>query len=365
MKKNLRVLILTPTTLPDISGNAISAERWRQSLIGKGLFVRVIATTNLDADNLVKNIESNKADVVHAHHVSKAGGLFLDQKIIEQYDGLPLVVSPAGTDILSQDGQVHNLNTIVARVCRRACIIVTQGEWTANRLATLFPDLKNRILHVPKTYTWFGDDSFDLRKITGWSPKHFVFFLPAGIRPVKRNLETLIAMRSVYELRPHVRLVFAGKPLDQDYAARFQEELERQSEFAQWIPIIPHGSMRSAYATVDVVINSSSSEGLSNAVLEAIGAGKPILASDIPGNRWPIIGRENVPACGLLFELSDKNDFIRQALKLVDDGQLRNELNKAGRDRASKWPGVDAEASGLIYAYEEAIRRQHKRSLNL
>lgn len=360
MKRNLRVLVLTPTTLPDISGNAISAERWRQSLTNRGLEVHVVATAHLNAGYLIKSLENIKPDVVHAHHISKAGALFLDRKITERFAGLPLVISPAGTDIMSQEGQMNDLGTIVAQVCRRASVIITQGEWTANRLSMLFPDLINRILHVPKAFAWFGDDSFDIRKVTGWLPEDFVFFLPAGIRPVKRNIETLLAMKQIHRMRSHIRLMFAGPSLDKDYTARFQEELVRCGEFAKWLPIIPCGSMRSAYTSVDVVINSSFSEGLSNAVLEAIAAGKPILASDIPGNRWPILGDGNVSPCGLLFDIADANDFVRQASKLIDDGELRNKLSQAGTDRASTWPNPDEEARGLIYAYKQAIERQHK-----
>jgi glycosyltransferase involved in cell wall biosynthesis len=360
--RDLRILILTPTTLPDISGNAISAERWKESLVKKGLSVNVIATEHLDAFNLAKSLESIKPDVVHAHHVSRSGALFIERIIAERFARLPLVVSPAGTDILSQDGQTYDLGTLVAQVCRRACVIVTQGEWTAKRLSALFPDVQNRILHVPKAFAWFGNDNFDLRESAGWSPDHFVFFLPAGIRPVKRNLETLLAIEKIYAMRPHIRLVFAGPSLDQEYTTRFQEELERHSKFARWIPIIPHGSMRSAYASVDVVLNSSSSEGLSNAVLEAIAAGRPILASDIPGNRWPILGESDVSPCGLLFKVSDDNDFIRLALKLIDDEKLRNQLSQAGADRAATWPGPDEEAAGLIHAYKDAIKKAARES---
>lgn len=360
MMRDPRILILTPTTLPDISGNAITAERWRQSLIKKGLLVNVHATEHLNPGSLVEHLKNIKPDVVHAHHISKAGAMFLNPHITERFARLPLVISPAGTDILSQEEHVRDTGTIVAQVCRRARVIVAQGEWVAERLSALIPDVKDNILHVPKSFMWFGDENFDLRKLAGWSSEHFVFFLPAGIRPVKRNLETLHAIARIHEMRPHIRLAFAGPSLDKDYTVRFQEDLERFGEFAKWIPIIPYGSMRSTYTSVDVVINSSSSEGLSNAVIEAIAAGKPILASDIPGNRWPILGNEDTSTCGLLFNVSDTNDFMRLALRLIDDGDLRNQLSQASTDRASSWPVPDNEAAGLIYAYEQAIKKQHE-----
>ena len=37
-----RLLILTPTALPVVTGNAMTAERWRRSLVGMGLDVRVL-----------------------------------------------------------------------------------------------------------------------------------------------------------------------------------------------------------------------------------------------------------------------------------------------------------------------------------
>lgn len=364
MKRSLRILILTPTTFPNISGNAISTERWRQSLIKKGLSVQVVAAEHLDADDLIESLENSKPDVVHAHHISRAGALLLDNKIAQRFARLPLVISPAGTDILFQEGRLHDLETIIAQVCKRASVIVTQGEWVTERLSALIPDVKDKIMYVPKSFAWFGDDNFDLRKFAGWSSEHFVFFLPAGIRPVKRNLETLLAIARIHEMRPHIRLALAGPSIDQEYGARFQEEVERHSEWARWIPIIPSASIHSAYTSADAVINSSSSEGLSNSVIEAIAAGKPVLASDIPGNRWPIKGEGGAASeCGLLFDVLDINDFIKHALKIVDDGALRNELSKAAMDRASKWPNPDEEASGLIQAYEEAVRRHHEQLL--
>jgi L-malate glycosyltransferase len=360
VRRHLKILILVPTTLPRISGNAITAERWRQALIRKGLNVHVLATEELDSGTLLQCIENLQPDVIHAHHVSRAGVFMLDPRIVDRYPGLPLVVSPAGTDLFVQEGHCCDRGSVVPRVCRKASVIVTQSKWTSEKLSELFPDVQGRIVHVPKAFSWFGKDKFELREATGWQQKEVIFFHPAGIRPVKRILETLQAFKEIHSVRTQARLVFAGPPLDQDYTAIFQEELERCSAFARWIPVIPHGAMYSAYEAADVVVNASSSEGLSNALLEAIAAGRPILASDIPGNKWQVMGETEKSPCGLLFNVDECSDFVKKAIKLIDDDGLRSRLGKTGRERAASWPGPDEEAGSLIHAYRQAIERQRE-----
>jgi glycosyltransferase involved in cell wall biosynthesis len=362
MKGQLRVLILVPTAMPGISGNAVTAERWKNALIEKGLNVKILATEHIDASALLDCIENFRPDVMHAHHVSRAGSLTLDLRIRDHCQRLPLVVSPAGTDLSPLDAPGNDWENIVPHVCRRACVIITQSEWTAKKLSELFPDVKSRIIHVPKALSWFGEDRFDLRKTLGWQQEYIIFFQPAGIRPVKRNLETLRAFQEVHSSRPRARLVFAGPSLDPGYTALFQEDLERFSAFARWIPVIPHGAMRSAYESADVVVNASSSEGLSNALLEAIASGRAVLVSDIPGNRWPVMGGAMVSPCGLLFNLNDRNDFIQKAIQLIDDYELRKWFGLAGGERAALWPSPEEEASGLVHAYEQAIVRQREKA---
>lgn len=50
----MRLLILTPTALPSITGNAITTERWRMSLQKKEVDVEVLATPEIEADGLIQ-----------------------------------------------------------------------------------------------------------------------------------------------------------------------------------------------------------------------------------------------------------------------------------------------------------------------
>jgi len=113
--------------------------------------------------------------------------------------------------------------------------------------------------------------------------------------------------------------------------------------------------MRSAYQAADIVLNTSFSEGLSNVLIEAIASGKPLLAADIEGNRWPVQGEVGDRPCGLLYDPQDMDDFIAKAIRLVDDHALRSALAQACRERAAAWPPPEMEIKGLMAAYQQAI----------
>jgi len=90
---------------------------------------------------------------------------------------------------------------------------------------------------IPKSIVYLGKDDFDLRGAAGCGPKDLLFFLPAGIRPVKGNLECLRMLKGVHEQRPQIRVLFAGDPLDPEYSAKFEREVKELQAFARWIPL--------------------------------------------------------------------------------------------------------------------------------
>jgi glycosyltransferase involved in cell wall biosynthesis len=79
----------------------------------------------------------------------------------------------------------------------------------------------------------------------------------------------------------------------------------------------------------DVLWLGSEYEGQSNALLEAMSAGVPVIATDIAGNRDLIT--DNVS--GFLVPVGDRFEFARRTHWLLDDESLRQRLGEAGRER--------------------------------
>ena len=109
------------------------------------------------------------------------------------------------------------------------------------------------------------------------------YFLAVGRLTVQKNVHRLIEGFNLFaERRPDVTLVIAGGVDDESYMAQVRPLLNPRVAL---LGRLPRSGMGALYANAHVYVNSSIHEGSSNAVLEAISWGAPVLLSDIPENR--------------------------------------------------------------------------------
>lgn len=354
MISETRILILTPTALPTITGNAMTAERWRRSLSGLGLRVEVFPVQGAEPSGLTQVLANFEPRLIHAHHAWQAGSLLFDPRVESAIGKIPLVVSPGGTD-MNVEWKVRERKELISRVFQRSRFVVTQSEEMLHRLRKVFPEGRAHLTFIPKSFLWLGDEVFDLRGAANCRQGEILFFFPAGIRSIKGNLECLQMLEKVFAARPRIRAVFAGAAIDPGYSSRFERAINRFRSFACWLPPISPRAIRSGYEAADIVLNASRSEGLSNALIEATAVGRPVLASKIPGNRWPVLGDDGNHPMGLLYDLDDPKDFLKKALILVDEEEVRMRLGEAGKKRGAVLPTPEEEATHLARVYEQAL----------
>ncbi|KLU03846.1 glycosyl transferase, group 1 [Rhodopirellula islandica] len=92
---------------------------------------------------------------------------------------------------------------------------------------------------------------------------------------------------------------------------------------------------------------ASEYEGQSNAVIEAMLAGVPVVASDIPGNRDLVIEGET----GWLFPLGDEAALVRRSLSALNDPEECKRVSERARQRIVTEFSLDAMVERHIELY--------------
>ncbi|MHB8969526.1 MAG: glycosyltransferase [Pirellulaceae bacterium] len=97
----------------------------------------------------------------------------------------------------------------------------------------------------------------------------------------------------------------------------------------------------------------SSYEGQSNAVMEAMQAGIPVIATDIPGNRDLVVPEET----GFLYPVGDRATLARLTHRLLDDPALAARFSAAAKQRIRERFHVDTMIQRHVALYERLLDR--------
>jgi glycosyltransferase involved in cell wall biosynthesis len=107
----------------------------------------------------------------------------------------------------------------------------------------------------------------------------------------------------------------------------------------------------------DAYVLPSTAEGMSNSLLEAMAAGLPAVASDVPGNR-DVSGEGR---CAALFAPGDVDSLTGALRVLVDDPIRARELARAGQERALAEYDLAGVADRYLAVYRELTNRSRLR----
>lgn len=105
--------------------------------------------------------------------------------------------------------------------------------------------------------------------------------------------------------------------------------------------------MHTFLKAIDVFVMPSLYEGLSNAMLEALHAGLPIVSSDVPSQREVLQRTSDGLIAGVLVSLDKSNEWAKEILRLKMDKNYSEKLHQNALIRARDFT-VDKMANGYI-----------------
>jgi glycosyltransferase involved in cell wall biosynthesis len=189
----------------------------------------------------------------------------------------------------------------------------------------------------------------------GLEPDSYVLFL--GRLSPEKNCGLLID--AFEKLDSPVKLVFGGgSSHTDDYVARLRE---RQSERIKFLDWLSGDALEEVLTNAAIFVLPSDIEGLSLALLDAMGAGLCVLASDVPENM------EAIGDAGFAFKHGDAHDLQRMLALLLSNPVVRENAGRRAQERIRQqylWETVVTEMqsvySSLFDLPQKTLSRQRK-----
>ena len=304
--------------MPFSCGNSLLAERLSAGLVSRG---HEVALFGIHTD-AVESAVRFSPDIVHSLHAIKPA-LWLAALFREI--SVPWLITLTGTDYNSPQDYGAEYGMLSEQFAHARAIVVFHEEarsWVAEH----FTQAADRLFVIAQGIDLRQAlvDRSAVRHRYGISPDEILFFMAAGIRPVKNICFALDIFASVHARYPRTRLLLAGPVIDPAEAVRVFDKGRTVPGFS-CIGEIPHEDVRDLMAAADIFLNVSLHEGMPGAVLEAMAECLPVLASDAPGNRALV----QHGVTGLLEPLASIGCFIDAAFRLIADANMRHTMGKA------------------------------------
>lgn len=334
----MKILIILPPNQP-AGGNWTYSGRLQRGLEPFGIQI-----TRKALDQVTES-DYDAFDIIHSYNAYITGRHIAP---IAKRHGKPLVLTMTGTDVNEHLPHPETGPSMV-EVVDYASRIIFLTDHARDRLAEVYPAAhdKSRVINLGIDLPAGTGKS---RADYGFTDEEFIFLLVAGIRPVKRPLFAYEGLSLVHERHPNVRFILAGSVFDKNTMAEVEQALSG-SDFARYIGEVPYGEIADLYRAADVVMNTSSSEGLSHALLEAMSLGKPILATNVPGNFDLIEDGVN----GFLFD--DTAELVEKATKLYTDEGARERVAKGALHTIEQHYSLRRELESFRNMYATVLHR--------
>ncbi len=172
-----------------------------------------------------------------------------------------------------------------------------------------------------------------------------------NLKPLKGYDVLLDAMKILKDRGFLFQLLIAGDGSERPKLERMVLALELNDivKFLGEVEDVP-----TLFAGAQVAVHPSRSEGLSNAILEAMAEGLPVVATAVGGTPEIIMDGEN----GLLVPPDDPMLLAKAIQSLLQDGMLRNRLGQ----RALKWIRQSCAEDKITDAYEQVFSISNNKS---
>jgi len=281
------------------------------------------------------------ADIIHANWAMTGLICGLAGKLLRK----PVVTTLRGSDVSRLDRS--RLNRLVLGIVLRLNVrVIAVSISMQHALRQLFPHRAAGITHIPNGV----DQQLLSLKLPAPSKGALRLVSIGNLILGKGNAAIIQALRT---LPNTVMLTLIGEGPEYKQLVQ-QARALRVEERVHFKGVVPPHAIPDMLAQHDVLILASFSEGRPNVVVEAMAAGRAVLASRLPGTQELIEHGHN----GLLFEPGDPAAIVQSIGLLLEDPREVIKLGRSARqtilDLGISWPDCARQYREI---YREVLER--------
>jgi phosphatidylinositol alpha-mannosyltransferase len=334
LRRGHRVLVLAPASAPPAEPHVVAVGRpVRVPYNGS---VAPICPTPASAGRVRRALNDFRPEVIHAHEPLVPGTAMFASR----FPQAPVV---ATFHAYADRALLFSVTApALRRVWRRLAVRIAVSEAAAAFVAHRFPQDGLRII----------PNGAEVEAFSGADPAP----LPDGRRILfvnrldrRKGFPVMVRAFAILSRgHPDALLVVAGDGKERRVVQSLPVELRDR---VIMLGSVPHDLLPPYHAASEVFCAPATGrESFGIVLVEAMAAGLPVVASDIPGYREVV--RHEVE--GLLVPPSDPRRLAAEVSRILDQPELGRSMGEAGRARAGRY-SWDQVAREVEAAYEEAL----------
>lgn len=264
----------------------------------------------------------------------------------------PLVSMSWGSDLLREIDQDGTKLRSARFALKRSAVLVGDCEAVKQKALSLgFP--AERVVLFPwgvDLQKFSPDGGSTRRERLGWQNDFVLLSLRSWEPLYGVDLVARAFCRAARDL-PELRLLLLGNgsQAPQIHALVQSQQMVERVHFGGQVR---NDDLPDYYRSADLYLSASHSDGSSVSLMEALACGRPVLVSDIPGNREWISGQ----AAGWLFSDGDEEGLVEGIRQAARERAGLAERGKAARKLAEARADWTKNFARLLEAYEMARR---------
>jgi glycosyltransferase involved in cell wall biosynthesis len=270
---------------------------------------------------LVELLRTERVDIVHAHKF----GSNLWASLVGRLAGVPVIIAHEHTWSFEGDLKRRLLDRHV--IGRLATVVIAVSEHDRHQMVSVEHLPLEKVVHLPNGVPRLPESAeAKVRAELGIDDSAPVVVSVSVLR-AQKALDVLVrAAQRVHAAIPEVRFLIVGEGPERDKLVGLVRELALEDV----VLFTGHRTdIGDVLAASDVVASSSVFEGSPLALMESIGAGRPVVATRVGG--VPEIVQNGVE--GFLVPPGDPEALADRLLVLLRDRDLRERMGAAGRER--------------------------------